>query len=219
MTTDGLGNLVITRAVDGISNPVLLDTRLINKLNGQSNNVVSSHYNRNTNHEFSSYTCYSQLATTTLNFASDTGGVGNDVLADYASSQIGTTSNSEIRSGRQLIFIADTPLDNETAVQRAIWELNYRRSRGQSYTAVMQGHTFNKSSIWELNRLVQVFDDFADIEGGNLLIDSLRFTESGEGEQTEIGMVNNLSYSLKVEQNYRQALSETIGLAYYAPST
>jgi prophage tail gpP-like protein len=211
LTTDGNGNLVITRAVDGVSNPILLPTKLINEINGANNNVIESHYHRNSTQEYGSYTDYSQLAVSTLTLP---GGEGASPLYKDAVSQTATVTNSEIRSTRKKVFIDDVPLDTATAEQRAIWELNYRRSLGESYSCLVQHHTYNGTDIWEPNILVEVLDSVAGLDGKIMLLDSVSFSESAQGKTTRLNLVDALSYSLQVEEDYRVSQSD-IGRNYY----
>jgi len=220
LTTDGLGNVVITQAISGKSREHTLQTNLINAKNGKNNNVVHMHSMLNTENEFNLYRGYSQLAATTINASSNPGGAGSNITPDYLSHQSGEITNDAIRSSRQLVFITNTPVDTETMKQRCIWEKNYRRAKSQFYNCAVSAHTYNGIDIWPVNVLTKVFDDVANITGTTMLIDHVAFTESVEGgKQTQLNLVDKLSYSLQTQANYREALSESLQDAYFTRDT
>jgi prophage tail gpP-like protein len=212
LTTDGFGNLVITRAVNGQDNPVLLPTKLLNQIDGINNNIVSSHYTLSTTMQYNSYTDYSQLAVSTLQTTNSEG--ASPLYAD-AVKQTATVTNDIIRSTRRYVFVDDVPMDSQTAQQRAIWEMNYRRAAGEMYFCVMEGHTYDGVNVWTPNILVEIWDDYAGLNGKIMLIDAVEFKESVEdGKTTNLRLVDSLSYSLQVIKNYREEAAE-VGRNYY----
>lgn len=213
LVTDGSGNIVLTKAASAQSSSPLLSTILINQFEGSNNNVVSAHYNINTVRQYHLYRDYSQLSTTTIE--------SGNTLRTLGVSQVGTAVNSQIRPTRQWVFVDDIPLDNLTAPKRAAWELNYRRAKGESYSCTVQSHTYDDTNIWQPNVLVQVYDDFAGLNGRIMLIDSVIFYESVlEGKTTRLHCVDPLCYTLQTEKNFYQARSDDPeGTKYFDENT
>lgn len=209
LNTDGLGNLLIVRSANANGNGVLLPTILINQFEGKNNNVISAHYHISTVHQYNLYRDYSQLSATNVE-----GGV--ESVGGAPVGVAGQVIDPTIRTGRQWVFIDDIPVDAQKAEQRAIWELNYRRGKSQFYEVTVQSHTYDGVNIWQPNVLVEVYDDFAGLNGLILLIDSVTFYESvDEGKTTVLNCVDPLAYTLQTKKDFYQAQADTGSTKYF----
>lgn len=205
LTTDGLGNLVITRsAYADNSTPLLADVLRV------GSNVLEATYNVDSVHRYNLYRDYSQLSATSIESANQ--------LGDTTEVR-GQIIDSQIRKGRQWVFIDDIPVDEQTAQQRAVWEKNYRLAKSESYTCTVSGHTKSDGSIWEPNTLVQVVDDIVGFQSKILLIDCVSFYESiTEGKTTTLNCVDPLCYTLQLTKNYYEAKADPSSLKYFDSS-
>jgi len=189
LTSNGDGNIVITansgRSADGAVQHII---------GAEDNNVISSSFSYDTTGRFNAYKMASGLNPTALNLAGDT---------DLASlvNQSGGVLDSEIRAGRQLILISETPFSNGPCEDRAKWEADVRRARGLVYSATVPNYRVNGDTgdLWSINRIYQIVDDFVGkIEP--MLCNSVTFTfDLSSGRNTNLGFVGQKAYTLFIE--------------------
>lgn len=196
LTTDGDGNLVITRAGN-----ILLPASLKNVIDANDNNILSATLDDNKSDLFNRYTANSQLNPVNLKPGSNA-----KHIADQAASRFDTFN----RKSRVLEFNAEESSDSFTLHDRAGWEANIRRSRSKTYKAKVQGHSVD-GIVWEPNRLHRVDDDFTGTHATLLLkAVTYNFDLSG-GSTTMLGFTNKFAYTLKVEQTARDASTNEFG--------
>lgn len=211
ITTDGLGNIVLARGssqeqvFDGIYNMIGDPLR--------RNNVKRSSVKYNNTNRFNLYRCKSQGNPVTLNFTGDT-----------SSSEIverdGTAIDPFIRNTRILNFNAENSSDGTDVANRAVWEANIRRSRSKVWNYTVQGDTYRDIPTgirlpWRVNRLVQVIDDFADING-ELLVRSVNFRLSvDEGTTTTLELVTPDGYTPEASLSKQKLRVNKLGDEFY----
>ena len=198
LTTDGLGNVVITRG-STISSGVTL-VKLKND-KSRRNNVISSSINIDNSNRFNKYIVQTQsnplFAVSSSNTEDDT-----NINASAV--------DSEVRASRVLEFQAEETLDSKESKKRAEWEANLRRSNSFKYTATVQGHS-HSNDIWRPNRLVAVIDEFWDISSNGLLITDVEYTFSTGGSKTKLTMVYPESYTVQAELDASIAAKQDLG--------
>lgn len=202
LTSDGDGNVVIT---DGSGIPAIGSIQHI--IGAADNNVISSSFSFDTTGRFRDYKFASQLNPVPLNAAGETG------LATVAG-QKGGVSDPDIRAGRQLILISETPNSDEQNTARSEWEANIRKARGLVYSAIVSGYSVDASdpntSLWQINRLYQVVDDYLG-KSEPMLLNSILFTlDTGEGELTSLGFVDEKAYSLELTEPLTSTTADLI---------
>lgn len=209
LSTDGQGNLTIERTSTN-----QISTLLLLEYDGQNNNILGMSSGYTTTNQFNAYKAYSQMSLITFEFQSKQFQDGDEA---NAVGQIGTSTNSQIRTGRNYVFIGETPLsDAQTAQNYADWENNFRQAKAFSYQCRVAEHTYDGNNIWLPNTLVKVKDDAANIDA-ILLIDSVQFDEDlANGKTTTLNLVWKDSYSLLIEDNYRSALANVRQQEYTA---
>lgn len=205
LTTDGLGNLLITRG-----GTTKLPTQLLLTTSGIDNNIVRGNMNASIAKRYNKYRLYTQnfnlFGQINANAAS---------LNDAITNSKAEAFDSEIRSTRQYVFQPESPLDIQSCSARATWEANYRKTQGYSYNCTVSEHTYADRFIWPLNTQVQVIDEYAGLNSF-LLIDSLSFHESAtQGRTTDITLVPPNAYTLNIQQDYRRSQAEDRSNAYY----
>ncbi len=190
LNTDGLGNLVFTRA-SGEKFPVVIK-------DGQDGNIKSALKHIDISERFNSYTCHSELNPIRLSSGS---------TPESIVQQRGLATDSAIRDSRIWSFNAEESSDSETAEDRAKWEANIRRARSLNYSVTVQGHSA-AGNLWIPNRLVDVDDSLSGIKS-TLFIRSVRYHENiDQGTTTRIEMTYRSAYTLQAEQDRRDALNE-----------
>ena len=194
LNENGEGDIDITRG-----RTEKYQQKLQNLIYSDSNNIKRSGFSYDLTGIYKNYIVRSQQNTTSINFSGDSN--LNDVV-----SQLGTSTDDSVRTGRQLAFVAEKASSNAQLNDRAIWESNIRRARSRLYNVTFVGHKTKHDEQWIVNKLISVNDEFAGIKE-DMLINSLIFIQSSEGNLTEIGLIDKNAYT----PNPADSLSETVG--------
>lgn len=192
LTSDSKGNLVFDRGANTKSGLTLL-----HKVGGNQNTIISAELNIDNSLRFNKYTVRSQLNPT----FQELGITPSDI-----SDQVASVTDSKIRSSRLLEFSAEESSDTETALERATWESNIRRSQAFNYSCVVQGHTVNNTP-WEPNKLVNIVDDFCNVNGEFFLKTVDMQYDLDRGSITVLTFTTKDAYQLEAEQSQRDANS------------
>ena len=188
LTSDGNGNIKISRATLNVA-PV----KLQNIINGKDNNIKSASFSFDDTGRYGTYEIQSQLNPYFLG-AGDT---PNNVVG-----QNGSARDGYIRSTRYLELNAEESSESQTCAERAAWEANIRRARSLTYQPIIPGHSLNGFLI-EPNLLIEVNDEFADIQA-TLFVRSVTYNQSAiGGSTTVIDMTYREAYTLQAEQDAR----------------
>jgi prophage tail gpP-like protein len=197
LTTDGMGNLILSRA-----STTVFPGQLKNVVGASDNNVLGGSFDTDDTGRFNRYVAQGQLNPFAL-----------DVGAGDVSSQNGTATDGGIRSSRVLEFNVEESQDSFTAKDRAKWESNIRRARSVSYSPRVQGHSVD-GEIWTPNTLVEIEDQFADIEA-TMLCRSLSYQQSiDQGSTTKLDFTYKDAYTLQAEQDTREANTDKQGFGF-----
>ncbi len=176
LTTDGRGNLVITRAGVGLSaEDANLKLTRIKTLLILGDNILSMRIEKSQRDRYSEYTVKGQIP---LN--ENVTPVYNDTLKSVAKNEI-------ITRYRPLVLVAEQP-DHLVAFRlRAQWERNVREGRSMRITVTVQGWQ-HADGLWTPNRIVHLIAKPLGIEGGDLLIVSVTYTLDENGTRTEMSL-------------------------------
>lgn len=174
LLTDGLGNLLISRAgKDQAHDPLVL---------GQ--NVLSASAINDLRDVFAHYLLKGQQS-------------GDDWLpADMAAAVQSSARDNRIKRHRPLTLIADGPLDDATARERVIWERNLRWGRSQSIQYRVQGHLQSDGALWRPNQRVEVFDRYQFLDGEERLIADVTYSLDDQGDRTELTVMPREAFEL-----------------------
>ncbi len=201
LTSNGDGDIVITSGSAQTAKGAIQHI-----IGAEDNNVLAANFSFDTTGRFNLYKFSSQLNPFALNNAGDT-----DISSVV--NQNGSTSDPEIRIGRQLVLVSENPYSNDQNEARSKWEANIRKARGLKYLATVTGYRVDpkdlESDLWQINKLYPIIDDFLSKEEP-MLLNSVTFTLNvPSGEQTSLGFVNKEAYSLELE---KPVTSTTAGL-------
>lgn len=189
LTTNGDGNIVITRA-----QPTLIDVNLQNIIQSNENNILAGSVSYDHTDRFRDYVVKSQLNTSTLDFGSS--------VADLSAAvdQGGSSTDKDAREGRRLVIRAEKASSNEQCGKRAVWEADIHRTRSSQYSATVRGFRTSKGELWSVNKLILINDEFADINT-SMLINSIEFGFSLDtGSRTTLGFVPKDSYTVSISE-------------------
>ena len=182
LSTDGLGNVVITKTTT-----VLYPKGLQNVVGSSENNILSASASYDLTNIFNKYIIKAQLNPSAINIAGLT--APSEVV-----DQKGVFIDSEARIGRQIIIKAEQSSSNDDSFNRAEWESSIRRSKSIQYSVKALGHS-NDGEVWKSNKLISVVDEFANIDD-IMLIESVDYQSSEGGNLVDLILVQKDSFIL-----------------------
>jgi len=128
--------------------------------------------------------------------------VDNKALA--GSGGVGSSTDIEIREGRQWVMVAEATNSAKTDFDRANWEARIRKARGRTYSAMVHGYRNQSGSLWTPNTLVQVNSEYAGIDS-QMLINGVSFHfDSVDGRLTKLTLVEKDAYKISQEEVLRE---------------
>lgn len=196
LTSNEDGNIVISQ-----SSGVSVNAKLRNKINNNSNNILQGSVSYDTTGRYNVYKFTSGMNAVALNAAGDV------PLSDVVS-QSGNTIDPDIRTGRQFVLNSEDSGSNEQNKLRAEWEANIRKSRGRVGTVAVQGFRNQTGSLWTVNSVVSIVDDFLGIDA-KMLINSVNFSYSTEsGSISRLQLVESNAYTLSLNDPKNQDLGD-----------
>jgi len=209
---DGAGNIQMTRG----GGDRYIRVALINIPGFAGNNIISGEFVQSHAQRFNNYTVKAQEDFSSPDFEADVAAViGNT----------GTAIDTDVRSGRNLVFEAEENSTSAECIKRAAWESDLRRAKGTKLAYIILGHTatytepedvegfgFGKTTVlWEPNSLVNVADVFANVQAV-MLIESVRYEISPPGgNTTELVLVPKDSYTIQASRDAVEARNSLIG--------
>jgi len=195
LITDPEGNLLVTQGnkLRFLGN---LNNKVGSSIGAASNNILEASFKVKTSNRFSKYTLISQLDTTVST------GAALPIDTSATATQIASAEDSEIKRTKEIVKIVGNVTGEATLQDIADWYVNLAKTQGSSYTCKVFDYYTNsrKSSIWEINKMVKVDDDFS-LTTGNFLIDSITYIKSIKGTFTQLTVVNQDSYSNRQYEN------------------
>ena len=157
LLSDGLGNLVLSRA----------GTKRINETLELGRNVLRANGSLSHRDRFRDYRVKGQMAGT------------DQWNAEDAAHPLGTATDDAITRHRPLTLLAEEQVDGSSAKARAQWERNVRYGRSQRVSYTVQGW-HHPGGLWQPNFMVPVRDSFLGISEDRLIAGvHLTLDESG----------------------------------------
>lgn len=187
LSSNGDGDIVITRASSSDSG-----AKLQNIANSDDNNILNASYSYDTTGRFNFYKAASSLNL----LAVAPGNVAPSNLVDQSAS----AQDSNVRQGRKFVFVPENNLPIADCSKRATWEANIRKARGKVYSCVVYGYEFAEGQLWDINHLVTVVDEFAEINA-KMLINSVTFGfDVDNGSTTTLSIIEKNAYTLTLQE-------------------
>lgn len=196
LTSDGDGNFVITQSQPTNSNAVL------QKLNNDNaNNILTQSWSLDNRERFNRYIYKSQLEPRASKF----GGTDDSTLLSF---QNGEASDDEIRTGRQRVVVESNAYSNAQLVNRAKWNKQLAIAKDSSFNCVVKDHQKPGGGLWQVNTLVQINSESANINTP-LLLNSIEFKQAdGQPTVTQLSFVEPDVYSINERLLSQQTLSK-----------
>lgn len=198
LTTDGAGNIVITR-----SGTEQINYTLKNLDNDGENTVIMSSASIDDSNRFHTYSVVTQGNLTGLTLSG-----GEFSPEDVANTSGSTVTDSEIRSGRTLYLTADENMSSADCTALAKWEANIRKARSRTYSCTAYGYKDFDGKIFRPNTLVQVMDSSVNVFE-TMLISACSYEDSIDGgDITYLDLVHKDSYTLQLREPQSQQNAE-----------
>lgn len=185
LVTNAEGNIVITRA-----GSKRYSDKLLNDIGNKDNNIISSSAGYDYSQRYNKYIVYSQSNTNTQ--------TSNVSISNVA--QKGIAIDDEIRESRVMVMKANNACSSENCEEIATLEANIRRANSLKYSCEVYGFETNDGNLWEVNRLIQVYDIDADIDS-ELLIKGITFNMGSSGSTTSIELALADAYTLQASMD------------------
>jgi len=192
LTSNAQGNVVLARGSGVVQENARIQSVIRSNPNSVNNNVleVDASYDNTGRYNLYKISGYGNPSA-----LGDTGSIDLGPVVE----QSGRTIDKEMNIGRQLVLSAESTLTDDDSFNRATWEANIRRARGRVYNATVKGYSIG-GNIWQINRLIPVDDDFADIHG-KMLINSTLFTfDKTKGSRTRLMFMEPDTFTLVLDK-------------------
>lgn len=161
---------------------------LLHQKDNKQNNIKSWSFNLTHKNQFNTYIIRSQ------------DNIGFDAAADYSgdgNNRIGTAIDERIRASRYFEGIAEETMDDNDCTERAKEEANIRRARGLEYNCIVAGAEQIDGSLWQTGQLVNVLDDFANVQGTFLIRSVRNSIDINSGTTTQLTLALPDAYQVK----------------------
>lgn len=186
LTTDGLGNIVVTRASSENSGITLRNSLQP----GAQNNIKLATATFDDSERYNTYKLYAQQ-----NHAADPKSTEHPKVGTYYSAEV---TDDKVRPSRKYRAIGEGSQPSDKLLERAKWEANIREAKSFNYTATMVelGPYSMEGAPYQPNTLVTVIDDFADVEVELLIVRVSQSVTNTEGSITELVMMSREAFIL-----------------------
>lgn len=197
LTSDGLGNLIYSRA-----STTKLKTILLNEPNGTANNILSASASVDFTERFNQYRVFAQGNPSAAPDTTET--------TENISKRFGVAIDDEIRTSRILTIITSQALNIQSANKRAQWEKNIRRAESRIYRCTVQGlKAAQDGIIWTPNTLIEV-QDFERSMASIMLINTVSYEFSNQGSTTILELISPDAFTIQetVQESSKNKLKD-----------
>lgn len=191
LTSSADGELVITR-----SSGTRVNAAIHHKVADDTNNVLQYAVSYDSTGRYNVYRIFAQQNLYPMVFA---GSSDNEDIVF----QSGSFTDGEVRPGRLYALLSENAGSSGQLEDRATWEADIRRARGNVYSATVHGYRNQTGNLWGVNEIINVEDDFANINS-RMLVNSIQYSidgsKGGTGKQTVISCVPSDAYTLTLAE-------------------
>lgn len=205
LTTNGFGDVVFTRATTNKLKTILTMVR-----NAEAS-IKHSKVTYDDSKRFHVYEAVSQAQINSPYFSS------NPQPVQQLTNIGAKVEDNEIRRGRIYTFAPKGTTSHVDIKEKVKWELNFRRAQSFIYSAMVQGFKpKDDTEIWKPNKLVQVNDEFCQLNG-TFLITSVQYTYSLEdGSITSLKIMDRDAFTTIITKPEKEKKTNKSGGNYFA---
>lgn len=201
LTSNEDGDLVITKADQVESKGAYIHHRVGDP--ELKNNVLDYSFSRDFTGRFNVYrTVGSMSAPAAAIETEQLTRIG--LSAEFMASQLTLTRDQAIRVGRQFILVDESAIPTGDSGERARWERDIRKARGDAYGVTVHGYSHQGGEHWKTNRLVTVLSEYIGVSD-KMLVDSVSFNQS-PGSSTTITLIDKDAYTLSLLEPVEESL-------------
>lgn len=189
LTTDGLGNVVVTRASDKLLNVVLR-----NEHSHPFNTIKTAQVEYDDSERYNKYKFVTQANHSAEPDMTDAPTKSTNRNAEY--------TDSEIRTSRKYVAVAEGNSKEKAVGDRAKWEANLRKAKSAKYNCLHVGHSPYSwdGEPYQPNSLVSVKDEFADIDDKLLIVKTIHTLSSSDGSTTELHLLTREAFMILLQE-------------------
>lgn len=188
LTSDGNGNIVITRA-STTSTPIRFLNKTINP-NGTENNILAASVTYDDSDRYNKYNFHTQ--------GNPSGDRDLEDGPEELTTREGYWEDEEVRSSRAYHEVSESANSKDKVVDRAKWEGMIRKAKSMTYTCTVVGHSpySEGGEPYEPNTLVNVEDDFSDVRLELLLVSVTYTLDVYSGSTTKFELMTREAFNL-----------------------
>ena len=168
-----------------------INFELIKKIDGTTNNVLSSGIEHNARDRFHRYAIVSQFGQADLITATPPA---------VGVSKAGESIDESIRNSRFKCVQAEQSMDDSLCTTRAEWQSNYARVNAMTYSCAIQGFRTESGLLIEPGYIVYVDDDYVQLHADMLIKKVSISYSSSSGSTASLTLVSPDAYTLKANQ-------------------
>lgn len=183
LSSDGDGNLLLLNG-----EPAPIAARIVNRVDGQGNNVLGFRYTTDHSKRFRTYHVVAQPNVAESAF------LDIDLDSSGVSSISASFEDSKIRASRRRTIAGEATYTVADARARARWESSLARAAGLSYTVALPLFRDAEGSLWSVNTAPLVEDEFAGIRS-RMLVARVRFDLDQNGPLTTLVLHRRDAYA------------------------
>lgn len=189
LTTDGFGNIVISRASDN-----LLKITLRNEVDAPFNTIKSAQVEYDDTERYHTYKMVTQA-----NHSAEP-----DMTDDpkKSTNRVGTYTDDKMRASRTYVAVAEGNGKEKSVEERAKWEANIRIAKSAKYSCIHVGHSpySHDGEPYQPNSLVTVEDQFADVSDNLLIVKTVHTLSPSDGSLTELHLLTKEAFLLLLQE-------------------
>lgn len=168
-----------------------IDFALVKKINGPTNNVMSSSIEHNARDRYHRYAIISQFGQANLS---------QSTPPDVGVSKAGESIDTSIRVSRFSCQQAEQSMDDSLCTTRAEWQSNYARVNAMTYSCTVCHFKTGSGLLFEPGYIVYVDDDYVQLHADMLIKQvSISYSQSS-GSMTRLTLVSPDAFTLKANQ-------------------
>lgn len=199
LTSDADGDLVITRANEPGESPRIFGPYIHHRVGDpeQKNNVLDYSFSRDFTGRYNIYRTIGSMSVVAASAEEEQLSVLG-LSAPYMASQLSAVRDTAIRKGRQHVLVDESSIPKGDTAERARWERDIRKARGDVYGVTVHGFDSPAGSQWEVNTFVSVLSEYVGVND-KMMVDSVTFDQSPDS-RTTLALIDKDAYTLSLAE-------------------
>lgn len=199
LTEDENGDLTITRAKAPDITPRIFGPYIHHRVGDPElkNNVLEYSFSRDFTGRYNIYRTIGSMSVVAAS-AEEEQLSTLGLSAKYMASQLAATRDTAIRKGRQFVLVDESAIPKGDTAERARWERDIRRARGDVYGVTVHGFDSPAGSQWETNSFVTVVSEYVGVND-KMMVETITFDQSPDS-RTTLALIDKDAYTLSLTE-------------------